>query len=55
MPTFDGSLDLSDDAGEHRNYAVVVARAGALLLPRSGTTGAWSAPASSGHELLLWE
>jgi hypothetical protein len=52
---FDGPLDLADGTGEHRDDAVVVAGAGALLLPRSGTTGAWTAPASSGHELLLWE
>jgi hypothetical protein len=53
VSALDGSLDLADDASEHRDDAVVVA--GALLFPRSGTTGAWSAPASSGHELLLWE
>jgi hypothetical protein len=51
----DGTFDFADSAGEHRDDAVVVAAAGALLLPRSGTTGAGSAPASSGHELLLWE
>jgi hypothetical protein len=55
VSALDRSFDLADDAGKHRDDAVVVAGASALLLPRSGTTGAWSAPASSGHELLLWE
>jgi hypothetical protein len=55
VSAFDGSLDLAHDPGKHRDNAVVVTSASALLFPRSGTTGAWSAPASSGHELLLWE
>jgi hypothetical protein len=45
----DSPLDLTDGTGEHRDDAVVVAVTGALLLPRSGTIGAWSASASSGH------
>ena len=50
-----GPLDFTDSARQHRDDAVVVTSAAALLRPRSGSIGAWSAPPSSGHELLLGE
>ena len=46
-------LDLAHGAGEHRDDAVVVARAGTWLVPGRGTASARLALASSSHRLLL--